>query len=181
MQDEPSSEGPAAASGDSAPVSAVERLLGAISWLCMLVAGVCLVVLIVIFGWLVWGRYVMNDTPTWVEQAALLLVVYIAFLGAAVGVRENSHLSIDFIREAMPAVPRAFLRSLSDLLLITFGGFMAWQGWVLYSTNLERKIPMVHLSESWRALPLGLCGLLIILFCGARLLRRLASHGGEAK
>ena len=37
-----------------------------------------LVVLIVTFGWLVLGRYVLNATPTWVEQLALVLIVYMS-------------------------------------------------------------------------------------------------------
>ena len=94
----------------------------------MLVSGVMMVILIAIFGWLVFGRYVLNDTPTWVEQVALLLIVWITFLGASVGVWRSSHLSIDFIREAMPARPRRALRLATDLLLAVFGGFMAWFG-----------------------------------------------------
>ena len=38
---------------------------------CLLLAGIALVVMTVIFAWLVFGRYVLNDTPTWVEQASL--------------------------------------------------------------------------------------------------------------
>ena len=40
----------------------------------MILTGVAMVVLTVSFGWLVFGRYVLNETPTWVEQSALLLV-----------------------------------------------------------------------------------------------------------
>ena len=80
----------------------VYRVLAALAQTCLVIAGVQLVTLISIFGWLVWGRYVLNDTPTWVEQLALLLVVWITFLGAAAGVWNKSHLSIDFVREMMP-------------------------------------------------------------------------------
>ena len=54
---------------------ALERVFDAIVWICRVIAGVALVVMTVIFGWLVFGRYVLNDTPTWVEQYALLLVM----------------------------------------------------------------------------------------------------------
>ena len=53
----------------------VYRVLAALAQTCLVIAGVQLVTLISIFGWLVWGRYVLNDTPTWVEQLALLLVM----------------------------------------------------------------------------------------------------------
>ena len=147
---------------------------------CMLIAGVMLVVLIAIFGWLVYGRYVLNDTPTWVEQCSIVLISWITFLGAAVGVRRGSHLNIDFLREAMPAGPRRALRVVADLYVLVFGGFMAWQGWLLVATNLDRKIPMLQISESWRAAPLMICGALMIVFAVAALARRSTNPASEA-
>ena len=75
--------------------------LDMIAMICRTITGVALVVLTVIFGWLVYGRYVLNATPTWVEQLALLLVMLIAFIGAAVGVHENTHLSVVLLRTSV--------------------------------------------------------------------------------
>lgn len=152
--------------------NAVERGLDFIAWLCMLVAGIALVVIIVTFGWLVYGRYILDDTPTWVEQLSLLLVSYITFLGAAVGVRRNTHLSIDFVREGLPVLPRAVMRYLSDVFVLVFGGFMAWQGWVLVMFNTDRPIPMLDIAESWRALPVCICGVLTMAFAASNLINR---------
>ena len=77
-----------------------------LDWLCGLsewICGIALVVLTVIFGWLVYGRYVLNATPTWVEQVSLLLIVLIGFLGASVGVHRNTHLGVSYFRELSPA------------------------------------------------------------------------------
>lgn len=151
----------------------INRILDGVSTLCLVVAGILLVFLIASFGWLVFGRYVLNNTPTWVEQSSLLIVVYITCLGAASGVRGNYHLSIDFIREGLPEPLRSIARCVADLFVIVFGGFMAYQGWGLAATNLERAIPMIGLSESWRAAPLVICGVLIAIFAFANLLARL--------
>ena len=149
-----------------------DRILDAIAWLCMLLAGLALVAIVVTFGWLVWGRYVLNDTPTWVEQSSLLLISYITFLGAAVGVRRNSHLSIDFVREMFPPVPRKVMRYLADILVIVFGALMAWEGYGLVVTNVDRAIPMIGMSESWRAVPLAICGVLLVVFSGYNIVMR---------
>ncbi len=151
--------------------SGFERALDTVVFVSNFVSGSLMVILIVIFGWLVWGRYVLNSTPTWVEQAALVIVIYIAFLGAAVGTRNGTHLSIDFIREAMPPLPRLILHIIAELLMVLFGIFMAWQGWGLVMTNLTREIPMLGLTESWRAAPLVICGVMIVLFSAVNLLR----------
>ncbi|WP_438767079.1 TRAP transporter small permease [Kushneria sp. TE3] len=149
------------------------RLLDGLAHLCIVVSGTLLVFLIVSFGWLVYGRYVLNNTPTWVEQSSLLIVVYITCLGAAAGVRHNTHLSIDMVREALPAIPRAIMCYLADLFVLVFGVFMAWQGTNLVLDNTTRAIPMIGLSESWRAAPLAICGALMVLFAGANIVERL--------
>jgi len=145
-------------------LSIASRILDSIAWLCMLLAGIALVVIIVTFGWLVYGRYILDNTPTWVEQLSLLLIAYITFLGAAVGVHRNTHLSIDFIRESLPAGPRVAMRYVADLMVLAFGVGMAWQGWILMMQDIDRAIPMLDMTESWRDLPMAICGGLIIIF-----------------
>ena len=78
--------------------SLFDRFLDLISYINTVLTGVALVFLTVIFGWLVFGRYVLNATPTWVEQVSLLLVVYIGFLGASIGVHKKTHLGVAVFR-----------------------------------------------------------------------------------
>jgi len=64
------------------PSTFLRRLDGVfdlISRICLIFAGTALVVMTLMFAWLVYGRYVLNDTPTWVEQVSHLLVMVIAF------------------------------------------------------------------------------------------------------
>ncbi|MDT8895331.1 TRAP transporter small permease [Halomonas sp. I1] len=159
--------------------SAVDRTLDGIAHACIVVSGVLLVFLIASFGWLVFGRYVLNDTPTWVEQSSLLIVVYVTCLGAAAGVRNKTHLSIDFIREGLPAIPRALMRHVADVFVVLFGAFMAWQGGIMVLDNIGRPIPMIGLSESWRALPLVICGALMVLFSFVNIVQRLVTPSGS--
>lgn len=154
----------------------VDRALDGIAHGCVLIAGVLLVLLIITFGWLVFGRYVLNDTPTWVEQSALLSVAYITCLGTAAGVRHNSHLSISLLRDNVPQPFKGLMYHLADLFVAAFGGFMTWQGSLLMMTNLSRPIPMLGLSESWRAAPLVICGGLMVLFALANIVKRLGVH-----
>ena len=146
------------------PVHPVIRLLDLSARACMAVAGIQIVTLVAIFGWLVFGRYVLNDTPTWVEQAALLLVVWITFLGGAAGVWTKAHLSIDFLREMMPAPVRVPLRWIAVIGVIVFGCYLAWYGWELAGQTWRRRIPMLGIAEGWRAVPMAICGVLSVLY-----------------
>ncbi|QEM84016.1 TRAP transporter small permease [Halomonas binhaiensis] len=158
----------------------IDKTLDGIAHLCLVSAGILLVFLIISFGWLVFGRYVLNDTPTWVEQSALLCVVYITCLGAAAGVRHDMHLKIDMIQEAMPTRFRNAMRQMADLFTATFGVFMAWQGYLLVLDNLDRPVPILGISESWRALPLVICGVLMVVFTINNILRRLTGSITQA-
>ncbi|TQS73557.1 TRAP transporter small permease [Rhodobacteraceae bacterium] len=140
------------------------RMLDLSAGLCVTVAGVGLVVLIAIFGWLVWGRYVLNDTPTWVEQMALMLVVWITFLGAAAGVWGRSHLSVDFLRDMFPAPIAKTMTWLAYVGVLAFSVCLAWQGWVLTENTWARHVPILGVPEGMRALPMAICGVLSTIY-----------------
>ncbi|MEM7753475.1 MAG: TRAP transporter small permease [Pseudomonadota bacterium] len=149
----------------------IDTLLDWIAALCRLITGVSLVVLTVIFGWLVFGRYVLNATPTWVEQAALLLVMVIAFLGAAVGVHENGHLSVTFFRTAVPRWVRTVFVVVTDIAMAGFGLLMLVYGAQLTAFKWGSMIPLIQLPEGLRSLPLTIGGGLIMIFAVAHLVR----------
>lgn len=149
----------------------IDAVLDWIASLCRLITGVSLVVLTAIFGWLVFGRYVLNATPTWVEQAAFLLVMVITFLGAAVGVHENSHLAVAAFRTAVPNWLRTVFVVLTDLAMTVFGGLMLVYGMRLTAFKWDTMIPLIHLPEGLRSLPLTIGGALIMVFSLAHLLR----------
>lgn len=149
----------------------LDRALDGIAAACKILTGVAMVVLTSMFGWLVFGRYVLNATPTWVEQVALLLVMLIAFLGAAVGVHENTHLSVTLFRSAAPEWLRRAMVVATDLLMGAFGLAMVWFGTTLTLFKWGSDIPLIQLPEGLRSLPLAVGGGLILLFTVGHLLR----------
>ncbi|MEP2641076.1 TRAP transporter small permease subunit [Roseobacter sp.] len=159
-----------------APIALMNTILDAIAAFCRALTGVSLVVLTVIFGWLVFGRYVLNATPTWVEQVALLLVMTIAFLGAAVGVHENTHLSVAAFRNVAPNWLRTGFVILTDILLAGFGLLLLLQGTKLTIFKWGSMIPLIQVPEGLRSLPLTIGGGLILLFTLGHLIRMATGH-----
>ncbi len=150
--------------------TALDRVLDAIAWLCKLITGTGLVVLTLIFGWLVYGRYVLNATPTWVEQVSLLLVMLITFIGAAVGVHEGTHLSVTFFRVILPRPLRRLVIALCHVVLGIFGAVMMWQSAKLAIFKWGSLIPLIDVPEGVRAIPISVCGALMIVFSIGNLL-----------
>ena len=157
--------------GPPAFLRKMDKAYDIIARICLVLAGVALVVMTVIFAWLVFGRYVLNDTPTWVEQVSLLLVMVIAFFGAAVGVHQHTHLSVVIFRSIVPSRVRTVLVALSDVLMAGFGGMMFWYGLELTQFKWKTLIPLIQWSEGLRSLPLTVCGALIFLFSTGHLIR----------
>ncbi len=153
------------------PWGLLDRGLDGLAAICKVLTGVAMVVLTAIFGWLVFGRYVLNATPTWVEQLALLLVMLIAFIGAAVGVHEHTHLSVTTLRSLVPQRVRLVLVIVCDLLMAGFGLAMLWFGTELTLFKWDTMIPLIQLPEGLRSLPLAAGGGLILLFSIGHLLR----------
>lgn len=149
----------------------MDRCYGVLVKISLFLAGTALVVMTGIFAWLVFGRYVLNDTPTWVEQVSLLLVMVIAFFGAAVGVQQHTHLSVVIFRNLVPRPVRTVFVVITDTLMMGFGAMMFWYGWELTLFKWNTLIPLIQWSEGLRSLPMTVCGLLLFLFSGGHLLR----------
>lgn len=154
----------------------VDALLPLISKLCILISSVAIVILLVIFGWLVFGRYVLNVTPTWVEQLALLLVCYITFLGAAAGVHEDFHLGVSFIREAMPDAIRKPLRIIVDILMAGFGAIMFYACSLLVQFGWSTNLAMLNIPEGIRTISAALCGFLVFIFASANAISKIYNY-----
>ena len=123
-----------------------------------------LAAIVVIVAWQVFGRYVLNASPTWTETLALVLVLYVTLIGAAVGVRDAGHLGMESLLVLVPEEPRRWLEMAIHVLVAIFGAAMAWNGWILGASVAAYKLPNIALPESVRYVPLVVSGALIVLF-----------------
>jgi len=126
------------------------------------VAGLIAVILCV--QWQVVGRYVFNDTPTWAEALALLLVLFVTAFGLAVGVRDAGHIGLESLVVLLPAVWQRRIGVLIHALVALFGGLMAYGGGQWALAKWGEKKPMLPLPDGIDYVPLVIAGVLIVLF-----------------
>lgn len=153
-------------------VETLSAVFALVSRLVIALAGTALVLLVLITGWMVFTRYVLNDTATWVERGALLAVLWVALPVAAVGVRERFHMAVELVLFALPVRLREPLRILADLLMLGFGVVMAQGSWLLVTQMWAFRIPLLGLSQGLQFLPMAICGVLVAAFAFEHLLRR---------
>jgi len=140
------------------------RFNAALAKLCMVVAVIGLLVIVACVLLQVFGRYVLNDTPTWAEALALVLVLWVTMLGAAVGVRDAGHIGMESLLVWVSAELRRKLEIVIHVLSGLFGGMMAWQGAILAESVMGYKIPTLGIPEGLNHVPVALAGALIVLF-----------------
>ena len=126
-----------------------------------------------VIGWQVFGRFVLNSSPSWTEQTALVLMIWYVFFAAAAGVWERFHIRIEILENRLaPAQVRRLriaihaLIALFGLILLVFGAQLAW-------LVRDHVIPSLGISRAWAYLPIPLAGFLTIVFSIGRIRVRL--------
>ncbi len=140
------------------------RACARLARLCMMLSVAGMIALLAAVAFQVFGRHVLNDTPTWAESLSLLLVLYVTMMGAAVGVRDGTHIGFESLLLLVPAARRRFLLLLVHALVLAFGLLMAWNCAVLAESVHAYKIPNLGVSEGWKYMPATIAGGLIMIF-----------------
>lgn len=123
-----------------------------------------LLLIVVTVAWQVFGRYVLNNPPTWAESLALLLILYVTLIAAAVGVRDAGHIGMESLLVLVPDHIRIQIERVIHGLIAVFGMAMVWNGTLLGQSVMNYKISGLGLSEGLRYVPLVISGALIVLF-----------------
>lgn len=152
---------------DGAPPIALgwySRLCRRIARGCMWMGIAGIVLLIACVTWQVFGRYVLNNTPTWAESLALLLVLYVTMLGTAVGVRDAGHIGLESLLVLAPDALRLKMEYLIHALVALFGAAMAWNCAFLAHSVWSYRLPTLWISEGWKYVPAAAAGVLVVMF-----------------
>lgn len=153
---------------------AVERATSLLARAALYTAGAGLVLMTVFVFAQVFVRYLLNDSLYWAEPAAILVMGWFIFLGAAVGIREGSHLSFDVLLYIVPDWVKPVFHTISDLAIAAFGIGMVWYGWALAAKAASNVIPGLGLSRAFDFAPIIGGGLLLVIFTAERIARRMA-------
>jgi TRAP-type C4-dicarboxylate transport system permease small subunit len=128
----------------------LDRLIGWGLALCM-GAMTCIVFVSVLF------RYVLNSPLTWTEELASLLFAWVTFVGAYVGFRSRSHISIDTLVIFLPPVVRLWVTRFVDVSVLLLLALFLWEGTSLTLTTWSLEFPAMEISRGYLylAIPVG--------------------------
>ena len=123
-----------------------------------------LVAMVIVVSWQVFGRYVLQDSPRWAPETALVLMGWLGFLGVAIGLREGSHIAVGYVVDKFPARFRRVVEKLGPALMLLFGLYLVVQGWSFTQLMSANTMPGTGLSRSWQYIPMPISGVLVSLY-----------------
>jgi len=101
-------------------------------------------------------RYALNDSASWTEEIARYLLICLVFIGAAIGVRKNTHIQVDiFYRFMAPALART-LSTLVDVVRVLFFSYAIYLTYSLMQKIGKQPMAIVD----W---PIGLIYAMVML------------------
>ena len=159
--------------------------------LCLWISGLCILVITVIVPWGVFVRYVLSDPsgwPSWLEgplgflrkhlgydsswpePMAILLMIVFALLSAAVCYRDNLHISVMAVPDAVSPRARLVLGWIAEMGMIAANVVMVVWGIALVERTWFQVIAeFPTLSTGITYLPIPIGGAIVTLFIIERL------------
>ena len=120
-------------------------------------------VLIVTVFYQVLGRYLLNAPPSWSEELARFLQVWIALLASALCVQQGMHLGVDYLLHAVAPRGRAVLEVLVHVLVSGFLMLLLVQGIRILDVAAVQSSPAmgINMWYAYLAVPVA-AGLMLL-------------------
>jgi len=122
-----------------------------------------LAITLVLFAGVVW-RYFFVDPLTWSDEIARTLFVWLAFIGAAIGVKRRLHSAVLVFGSRMPARWQTLMTVLGLLVMAVMAGVLLYTGTTETIANFRQVMPITGLSRGWLYLAVPVSGLLILAY-----------------
>lgn len=123
-----------------------------------------LAAIVAVITWTVFGRYVLQQSPGWGPEVALVLLGWIGFLGIAIGVREKGHIAVTFVVDRLPRTPRRLIGLLTPLTFLVFGAYLVVQGWDFTQSMMRNTLPATGLPTGVQYAAMPVSGVLISVY-----------------
>ena len=121
--------------------------------------------IIIIITYQVFGRYILNQSPSWAEEVARILLVWICFFGSSLLVRNKRNIKLEIVvKKYFSGTVQKKLNLATEILIILFSPLTLKFGLELMIRNLNYTTEALHLPMSYFTLPIPVASFFTILF-----------------
>lgn len=126
----------------------------------------------------VFFRYVVGQALPWSEEVGTLCLIWLTFVGGAVGITRNSHFAMHLLLDSLSRGHQRMLRTAIALLIMVFGLVLAPYGLELTIRNSTSITPGLGLNLGVQYASAFVGGVLIVCYAAALTIQAL--RGREA-
>jgi len=103
------------------------------------------------------ARYAFNFSIIWTEEVSQYLMIWIAYLGAGLALREGRHVALEMLHDRLPVALSRKVRMVVGSLLLAFLGVVTVLGFqfAVFVWNQETPVLNISLGIPSLAIPIG--------------------------
>lgn len=132
---------------------------------------VMLVMMVVLANLEVIYRYIFKSSVmSGIDEALRLLLIWVAYLGAAVAVKRGGHFSVTVLVEKVPTVHRKAVAVFVQLSVAAFGCVLLLKGTQATEKAFSQTLHGLDISVGWMYVSAPVASALIIVYCVANLI-----------
>jgi TRAP-type C4-dicarboxylate transport system permease small subunit len=155
-----------------------KRLVQIVAEICINIEMILLCIMTIMVFALVVSRYVFSYSFAWVEALSRYMMIWMAFLSAAVLFKDNSHLCMDIVYRKLSERMKCFLDLGFGLLQIAFLIMLAKLS-IQYTQSVSFIVsPTLGISMFWPSLVMPVSVILMIFFILFRMITNLLELSG---
>lgn len=117
-------------------------------------------------------RYCLNMPLQWTEEVSGLLMIWVVMFGAVVAERDNTHLSIPFLADALTPRGQRVLTLFVSLISIVLLIVMAWSAWKLAAGTAFKTTQILKISWFWIDIAVTVGAIGIACFTALHLIKK---------
>ena len=126
------------------------------------IAMVMLIAMVLIICYQVGLRFFFNQSPSWSEEIAIVLMIWFGMLSIPIGVKLNLHIGIEYIFNQFPKRVQKVVESFIFILICLFGGLMLFYGIELVEFMSMSTLPATKLSSAVEYIVIPISGGMLI-------------------
>jgi len=109
-------------------------------------------------------RYVFNKPTSWSEEITLFALVWFGYIAMAIGVRKDTHISLEFLYDHLGAKGKRILDIGRYSLLLALAIMMTYYSFPMIKIGMTNNMPATGISRAVLYAPALVGGLLMSLF-----------------
>lgn len=109
-------------------------------------------------------RNILRTNIRWNQEIALLLTIWMAFLGIAIGAEKNLHISVELFYDRFPVRMKKFVDRMNQIITMLVGIFFTVYGTRMVFSTMDSILPVTKWPSSLMYIMIPVSGFSIIYF-----------------